>query len=208
MKPTTIKESRPVLRPYGDEDYFVDRTLIHKKPPALNLILPMDHPNVIYWLKEKHEFMLRVIQKGKEKNLPHDLGYDKDWATSHIDQLGYRRNREIRPHVWSYLHGELWNITIDDRFDHIAGELDQSSLGRHEVIVEHKGKRYDCIMFVYLDLEYLTYWSLTCLKDEADKLWDQLNLSPRTFELQGGGHVDLLTNDDERQGSGTTIPIE
>lgn len=198
MTPTTIEESRPVLRPYGDEDYPVDRTLTHKEPPALDLILPMDHPTVIYWLKQEHEFMLRVIQKGKDQNLSHDLGYDKDWATSHIDQLGSRRERHLNSHVWSYLHGELWRITIDDRYDHIAGELDQSSLGRHEVIVEHKGKRYDCIMFVYLDWEHLTYWSLTCLKDEADKVWNQLNLRPRTFELRDGGHVDLLTNDKDK----------
>ena len=195
----TATDTRPLLLPdspciwdfKSDHAPREDRNPTRIMPPELEILMPDDHPEVVYRMKE--------LAKKKQWWKPSEItpcierGFRFDEHSARKTKLGF---------VTTYLDGEIMDICGTDIYYHADGELDLTS-GRHKVVVEHEGKRHDCVLIVYLSPTggggRPRYASLVVLKEREEFLRTALDLRPRTIKLvnpddwqQDGGSVDLL----------------
>ena len=198
MSKTAI-DTRPLLLPdnpciwdfKSDHAPREDRNPTRIMPPELKIFMPDDHPTVQGRMKK-----LAERKKGWRFSEITSRVW-RDWEWEAMDA----RSAKLR-FVSTYLDGEIEDICGTDIYYHADGELDLTT-PRSEVVMEHDGKRYDCVITVYLSPYgvggHPRYASLVTLKEEEEFLKTALDLSPRTIKLinpddwqQDGGSVDLL----------------
>ena len=196
----TTTDTRPLLLPDcpalvwgGKSDHTPrkDRNPTRIMSPELEILMPDDHPEVVYRMKE----LAKKKRWWKPSEMTPDLerGFRFDEHSARRAKLGF---------MTTYLDGEIEDICGTDIYYHADGELDFTT-PRSEVVVEHDGKRHDCVMIVYASPYGAggrpRYASLVTLKEEEEFLKTALDLRPRTIKLvnpddwqQDGGSVDLL----------------
>ena len=196
----TATDTRPLLLPdcpaivwggASDHTPREDRNPTRIMPPELKILMPDDHREVVSRMKR--------LAKRKKGWKPSEITsrVRRDWEWEAMDarraKLGF---------MTTYLDGEIEDICGTDIHYHADGELDFTT-PRSEVVVEHDGKRHDCVMIVYASPYGAggrpRYASLVVLKEREEFLRTALDLRPRTIKLvnpddwqQDGGSVDLL----------------